>query len=150
MAATSVTSSPRISPIVLVSGFRPERLPQRERREGADHEDLAVGEVDQLDDSVDERVPERDERPDRPVRQAVGEVVAEAGEVPVVDEVLNAVVGRERDQDRDQAVLRDELGDDLRRPRLQGCVRQEIPAASNVPSSVRGGDGLEARPHFRG
>src|SRR4029079_11290071 len=98
----------------------PQRRPERERRERADHEDLAVGEVDQLDDSVDERVAERDERPDRPVRQAVGEVVPDAGEVPVVDEVLNAVVGRKRDQDRDQAVLRDELAYDLRPSRLKG------------------------------
>src|SRR3954453_7889 len=46
-----------------------ERAPDRDRQDGADHEALAVGEVDQLDDAVDERVAERDERPDRPVGQ---------------------------------------------------------------------------------
>ncbi len=35
--------------------------------EGADHEVVAVGEVDELDDAVDQRVAEGDERDDRPV-----------------------------------------------------------------------------------
>ena len=53
----------------------PERRVERHRDERADHEDLAVGEVDQLDDAVDERVPERDQRPDRADREPVDDVV---------------------------------------------------------------------------
>ena len=40
-------------------------------QERAEHEDVAVGEVDQLDDPVDHRVAERDERVDRADRQRV-------------------------------------------------------------------------------
>ncbi len=53
----------------------PERRVHRDRDERADHEDLAVGEVDQLDDAVDQRVPERDQRPDGADREAVDDVV---------------------------------------------------------------------------
>jgi hypothetical protein len=42
----------------------------RERRERADHVDLAVGEVDQLDDAINERVAQRDEREQGAIRQA--------------------------------------------------------------------------------
>ncbi len=42
----------------------------RLRLERPEHEVVAVGEVDQLDDPVDERVAERDERVDHPVREA--------------------------------------------------------------------------------
>jgi hypothetical protein len=47
-----------------------EVIPDRDRDERADHEHLAVGEVDQLDDPVDQRVAEGDERPDRAVGEA--------------------------------------------------------------------------------
>jgi hypothetical protein len=40
-----------------------------------------VGEVDELEDPVDERVAERDERVDRPVREADQEDVGEFGRV---------------------------------------------------------------------
>src|SRR3972149_3765008 len=42
----------------------------RERHERAEHEQVAVREVDQLDDPVDERVAEGDERDERSVAQA--------------------------------------------------------------------------------
>ena len=45
------------------------------RHEGADHEDVAVGEVDQLDDPVDHRVAEGDQRVDRAERQDVVELL---------------------------------------------------------------------------
>src|SRR6478609_6676004 len=38
-----------------------EDQPGREGAERTDHEDLAVGEVDQLDDAVDDRVADRDQ-----------------------------------------------------------------------------------------
>ena len=45
----------------------------------ADHEDVAVGEVDELQDAVDHRVAERDQGVDRPDRDAVHEVLEELG-----------------------------------------------------------------------
>ena len=53
------------------------RREDRERAEGADHEDLAVGEVDELDDAVDHRVAERDQRVDRTEHEAVGQLLEE-------------------------------------------------------------------------
>ena len=44
------------------------------RRERADHEDIAVREVDELDDAVDHRVADGDEGVDRADRQAVDEL----------------------------------------------------------------------------
>ena len=44
-------------------------IDDRLRLERPEHEVVAVGEVDQLDDPVDERVAERDERVDHPVRE---------------------------------------------------------------------------------
>ena len=48
---------------------------ERERERRAQHEHVAVGEVDELEDAVDERVADRDERDDqavgRPIRSAV-------------------------------------------------------------------------------
>ena len=41
----------------------------RDRQHRAEHEDVAVGEVDQLEDAVDQRVPERDQRVDHAERQ---------------------------------------------------------------------------------
>jgi hypothetical protein len=67
------------------AGRHAERLPERHGDERPDHEDLAVGEVDQLDDAVDERVAERDERPDRPVGETGLDVVQRAGRL--VDEL---------------------------------------------------------------
>jgi hypothetical protein len=69
---------------------------------------VAVREVDQLDDAVDERVAERHERPDRAVREARHEVVAEPDEVAVVDQILDAVVDGHRQQDDDQSPLPEE------------------------------------------
>ena len=40
-----------------------------DREHAAEHEHVAVGEVDQLEDAVDERVPERDERVDAARRE---------------------------------------------------------------------------------
>ena len=49
--------------------WRPNRSDrQRHRDHPAEHEDVAVGEVDQLEDAVDERVAERDQRVDRAAR----------------------------------------------------------------------------------
>src|SRR3954467_4612549 len=80
--------------------------PELRRRERADHEDVAVGEVDQLDDPVDQRVADRDQREDRAVRQAREEVVGQVREVVLgPGEVLDAVEDRQREKDDDQAVL---------------------------------------------
>ena len=55
---------------------RRRRVRQEEQRnEGADHEHVAVGEVDELDDPVDHRVAEGDEGVDRAERQRVGDLL---------------------------------------------------------------------------
>lgn len=46
-----------------------------ERAEAADHEDLAVGEVDELDDAVDHGVPDGDETIESTEGQAVGQLL---------------------------------------------------------------------------
>ena len=79
------------------------------RDERADHEHLAVGEVDQLDDSVDERVAERDQRPDRAVGQTGDEVVAEPREIAVNRQVMEAERNGHDQEDGDEAVLADVL-----------------------------------------
>ena len=48
-----------------------------EGHEGADHEDVAVGEVDELDDAVDHRVAQRDEGVDATDRERVEELRGE-------------------------------------------------------------------------
>ena len=50
--------------------------------EGADHEVVAVGEVDELDDPVDQRVTEGDERDDGPVGYADNELRGELRRLP--------------------------------------------------------------------
>ena len=57
----------------------PERADDGEREEGAHHEDFAVGEVDQLDDAVDQGVAERDQRDQRAVRDPDNQVLGEEG-----------------------------------------------------------------------
>ena len=95
-----------------------ERPPQADGGEGADHEHVAVREVDQLDDAVDERVADRDQRPDRAVGQSLGEVEAQLGQV-VMDyrvtrhhaslvaaaQVVDAVVDGQRGEGRDEEPL---------------------------------------------
>jgi hypothetical protein len=56
------------------------------REQAGQREDVAVGEVDQLQDSIDQRVAERDQRIDRALRQADQEDVEEVGRV--VDQVV--------------------------------------------------------------
>jgi hypothetical protein len=60
-----------------------------------------VGEVDQLDDPVDQRVAERHQRPDRAVGESVDDVVAEAGETAVLADVVDAENDRHREEKRD-------------------------------------------------
>jgi hypothetical protein len=50
---------------------------QGQREECAQHEQVAVGEVDQLDDAVHHRVADRDEREERPRGEAVDELLEE-------------------------------------------------------------------------
>ena len=56
-----------------------ERLQRAVADERADHEDVAVGEVEELEDAVDERVAERDQRVDAPERQSVEGELEEGG-----------------------------------------------------------------------
>ena len=53
-----------------IRGDREDRSDQQERAHRTEHEDVAVGEVDELDDAVDEGVAKRHEGEDHPVRQA--------------------------------------------------------------------------------
>jgi len=48
--------------------------------EGADHEDIGVGEINEAQHAVDHRVAERDERVDRPEGKAVEELLEEFGQ----------------------------------------------------------------------
>ena len=68
-ASVTSTSSAQIGTI----GFdrAAEQLQRAEADERADHEDVAVREVQQLQDAVDERVAERDQRVDAAERQRV-------------------------------------------------------------------------------
>ena len=43
--------------------------------EGADHEDVAVGEIDEAQDAIDHRVAQRDERVDRAERKSIDELL---------------------------------------------------------------------------
>ena len=61
------------------SPARPKLDDHRRDEHAAEHEDVAVGEVDQLEDAVDERVAERDEAVDRAVREADQEQAVELG-----------------------------------------------------------------------
>ena len=67
------------------AGPRRGREPgDRHRRDEhpAEHEDVAVGEVDQLEDAVDERVAERDEPVDGAVREPDQEEAVELRRAP--------------------------------------------------------------------
>jgi hypothetical protein len=89
-----------------------------------------VGEVDQLNDPVDERVAQRDQREDRAVRQTLDEVVAQPVEVPVVRQVLDPVDHGQDQQDRDEAVAGDELPDGIRATPGRRCDRCGFQAPS--------------------
>ena len=60
-----------------------------ERAEAAGHEDLAVGEVDELDDAVDHRVADGDEPVHRAEEQPVGQLLRQ-----FVHRMASIVVGR--------------------------------------------------------
>ena len=106
-----------------------ESAPERNRRERPHREHVAVGEVDQLDDAVDERVADRDERPDGAVGESFQEVETEQREVVVNDlvpvdearvpagEVADSVVDRQRRERRDQTPHADVRAHDAERPR---------------------------------
>ena len=66
-----------------------DRDDARARDKAAEREDISVGEVDQLENAVDERVAERDERIDRALGQPDQEDVEEIGPVLQVKEVLD-------------------------------------------------------------
>ena len=68
----------------------------RRRDHPADHEHVAVGEVDQLEDAVDERVAESDERVERAAREPDERELDERA--PVLDQVD----GEPRDDERDE------------------------------------------------
>src|SRR4051812_16969665 len=98
--------------------MKAERDEERGRDERAEHEHLAVGEVDQLDDAVDERVADRHQRPDGAVGDAGGQVLAQADQVAVVAQVLEAVYDGQGEQYGDQAIAGYELLQSLRGDRL--------------------------------
>ena len=79
-----ISSRPKSSAEVARGDGQPDRADHRVRDEAADHEQVAVGEVDQLDDAVDERVADGDQRPDGAVGEAVLDVGGEPRQVAVV------------------------------------------------------------------
>ena len=72
------------------------------REEPAQREDVAVGEVDQLQDAVDERVAESDERVDRARRQTDQEDVEEVIASSVIPEDEVVLDGPEEDQNDEE------------------------------------------------
>src|SRR5205823_9119902 len=102
-------------------------------------EEVAVGEVDQLDDPVDERVAERDERPDRPIRDAGDERVAEADQaVRGRDQVVDRVVDRAGREHDDQPVARQEPPQSGERPEAHTAAG---PYRSGFHSPLSAGNG---------
>ena len=95
---------------------------QRDRRRDhpADHEHVAVGEVDQLEDAVDERVAERDERVERAVRQPDQEDPEEL--VPVLRQVDAQPDDDERDEGEPDRRDDDARKTDLRRLNVTACA----------------------------
>ena len=67
-----------------IGGLDPEAVEGEQRGEDPDHEDLGVGEVDEPQHAVDQRVAEGDQGVDRAQREAVKrlrpELVPQAGE----------------------------------------------------------------------
>ena len=76
IVSANVTASTNTTCTTLVAEpVWPRMFVEHEHRdEDADHEDVAVGEVDELDDPVDHRVAEGDEGVDRADRQGVDEL----------------------------------------------------------------------------
>jgi hypothetical protein len=95
-----------------------------------------VGEVDQLDDPVDERVAERYQRPDRTVREPILEIAGEPREVVLVGpveiyeeelvrvrEVTDRADDRQYEEDDDQSVFPEPGARALDRPALDRGAR---------------------------
>ena len=61
---------PILSRTGVSAGHREDRPDEQERQHRAEHEHVAMGEVDELDDAVDERVAEGHEGEDQAVREA--------------------------------------------------------------------------------
>ena len=74
-AATSITA--RATQALPARDVRQQPAVGRQPGEGPHHEDLAVGEVDQLDDPVDHRVAQRDEAVGGPQHGAVDDLLEE-------------------------------------------------------------------------
>ena len=174
----SVSARPKIRPSGPVAIVSPSVAPQRDGRERANREDVAVGEVDQLDDPVDERVADCDQRPDGAVRQPLQQVEAELGKIVVddrvsveqpdlvpVDQVMQAVVDRQRQQRDDQAPDSHAGPHELQGPgsagahRLECCgCRQALPSRKGTgralqapaPSPLRPAQAQEALRYFVG
>ena len=127
-----------------VAVVRPMRADQRVRHEAAEHEQVAVGEVDQLDDAVDERVADGDQRPDGAVGEAVLQVGGEPRQVAVVLQVLDPVDDGQDQQERDQAEPGDVLADDLA-ARARAVVREWMPIPWGCPFGAGGGPDEPAR-----
>ena len=81
---------------------------ERSGEEGPEGEDVAMREIDELDDAVDHRVAERDERVDPAVRQREGEDLQEERGSLVVDP-LNEQDAEEPDE-QDEPGVEDEAG----------------------------------------
>ncbi len=85
-----------------------------DREHAAEHEHVAMGEVDQLEDAVDERVAQRDERVDAAVRHAdrrhLGEVAGR----------LDQVHDQPEDDRRDEQEREDRRHAGAREPRAEG------------------------------
>ena len=108
-----------------------------ERHVGTEREEVAVGEVDQLQDPVDERQADRAERVHRAEREPV-----EAG----LGDVVQAVP-RDQDQHADSRSPRPRCTGDSARPAVRAPFHAAARAAAGVPRGQRSrfhGDGIPA------
>jgi hypothetical protein len=94
------------------------------REQACERKDVAVGEVDQLQDPVDERVTERDQRVDGALGQADQEDVEEVGRV------VDQVVGEPGDEQSDEP--QPDEGEGRRAPPASSkrCARRRLIGSS--------------------
>ena len=140
-------------------GHAEQREP-RQRDEQAEHEDVAVGEVDQLDDAVHHRVAERDQREDGPAGEAVDGLLDEDFPPLHGSDPVEVEGGPRRPALHAVALLEDglelELAADrpVRLHRLEAghgvvvdvAVLVEAPLAVDALEVLGGGDRLAQRP----
>ncbi len=110
-----------------------ELADREEAGERAHHEDVAVGEVDQLDDPVDHRVAEGDESVDEPELQPIQDVLEKYDRVP--DQVADEDIGGQNRQDDEEPVAHPGEGVPIL-ARGSDCGRSDVALIGHVRSGL--------------